>query len=193
MSSGNGQRRQIQQSVGRRSAASSIRCGSSRSRQLSTRGRCTCASAIHTQPLYSAARALDWYDGIRAIKWRPMRYIGRPRFSSSCSINPGTDGFAGKKYAPRRPRGSGAAVCWLLYINLGRKFTRNAGGLPTAVLSNRYLPEGKFAGASGNRAPQRCPRYSDRHRGSAVTREPRYAALERTHFVGVAGGTSIGQ
>lgn len=176
MSSGNGQRRQIQQSVRRRSAASSIRCGSSRSRQLSTRGRCTCASAIHTQPLYSAARALDWYDGIRAIKWRPMRNIGRPRFSSSCSINPGTDGFAGEEHAPRRPWRSGTAVPWLLYIDFHRESADNARGFPESVAS-------KFTGSS-NTLPCLERRDSAAHGVSRIILQPKIVLMFYTIQLG---------
>ena len=106
---------------------------------------------------------LGTFDRLRAIQRRGTSNGGRSPFSPNCSINPGTDGFAGDQRAPRRLRRSGAAVCWLLYIDLSREFTRNAGGLQKAFLSNRCLPEGKLAGASDNRASQWRARYRNRH------------------------------
>jgi hypothetical protein len=85
--------------------------------------------------------------------------VGRPGFSPNRSINPGADGFAGEKHAPRRPRRGGASVCWLLYIDLGREFACNAGGLQKAVLSNRRPPERKCADAFCNRASEWRARY----------------------------------
>src|SRR6266478_1419156 len=55
----------------------------------------------------------------------------------------------------------------------------------TTKMRGRLL-EGKFAGASGNRASQWRARYRNCHERAAVTRQSGHATLERAHFVGVA-------
>ncbi len=94
------------------------RCGGARQGLLVLGGLLLAVpAAIHAQPLHQPARTFTRHGSLRAIQRRGASNGGRSLFSPHCSINPGTDGFAGEQHAPRRLRRSGAAVCWLLYID----------------------------------------------------------------------------